>query len=652
MTPVTELGTPTPVPGVLRGLVGFTAVLRHAGLPVTTERVTAFLTAVDALGAGREQVYRAGLHTLCADPDDLPRYERAFVDWFDDDPRPARARRPRRTAARCPRCCPPATGGGTDGGRQRPAGAGERLGHRGAAPPRPRRAVGHRARAPARPARAAAPRAADPPVAAPVPARRGAADPRRTLRAALRTDGELCVLARRDRSRRPRKVVLLIDVSGSMEPYADALLRFAHVVVRRAPASTEVFTLGTRLTRVTRELRLRDPEHALAAAGRAIPDWSGGTRLGEVLAAFVDRWGRRGAARRAVVVVFSDGWERGDTALLGTQLARLRRLAHRLVWVNPHVGKAGYAPVQGGIVAALPHLDDLLAGHSLATLAESARGDGACVTWWRQLARWWADGEGRARWRPWSAPTVRRPASPARRCWSGPDGEAVGSVSGGCVEGAVYELGQQVRADGRPVLQRYGVSDDDAFAVGPDLRRDHRPVRREGGPRDVPAARRRRRGDREGAAGRRRHGRLRAAGAPRHAARGVAGPGRRAPPARARLDDAVRDDVRGLLDAGRNATLHYGVDGQRRGEGLDVFVESFAPPPRMIVFGAIDFAAAVAKIGSLPRLPGHGLRRPPGLRHRVAVPGRDTRSSSSGRTGTSPRRRRPGGSTGARRCAC
>jgi hypothetical protein len=202
------------------------------------------------------------------------------------------------------------------------------------------------------------------------PARRGAADPRRTLRAALRTDGELCVLARRARSRRPRKVVFLVDVSGSMESYADALLRFAHVVVRRAPASTEVFTLGTRLTRVTRELRLRDPEHALAAAGRAIPDWSGGTRLGEALAAFVDRWGRRGAARRAVVVVFSDGWERGDTALLATQLDRLRRLAHRLVWVNPHVGKAGYAPVQGGIVAALPYLDDLVAGHSLATLSE------------------------------------------------------------------------------------------------------------------------------------------------------------------------------------------------------------------------------------------------------------------------------------------
>jgi hypothetical protein len=355
----------------VRGLVGFTAVLRHAGLPVTTERVTAFLIAVDALGTGREQVYRAGLHTLCADPDDLPRYERAFVVWFDPDPRRARTTPQRPQTPRLSSLLPSGNADGADmgddGGPQvrASASAAEVLRHHDLGELSLTERAHLRALLallrpdpPTRPSRRRA------------PARRGAADPRRTLRAALRTDGELCVLARRDRSRRPRKVVLLIDVSGSMESYADALLRFAHVVVRRAPASTEVFTLGTRLTRVTRELRLRDPEHALAAAGRSIPDWSGGTRLGEVLAAFVDRWGRRGAARRAVVVIFSDGWERGDTALLGTQLARLRRLAHRLVWVNPHVGKAGYAPVQGGIVAALPHLDDLLAGHSLATLED------------------------------------------------------------------------------------------------------------------------------------------------------------------------------------------------------------------------------------------------------------------------------------------
>jgi uncharacterized protein with von Willebrand factor type A (vWA) domain len=367
-------GTAASDPGAsdpVRALVGFTAVLRYAGLAVTTDRVAAFLSAVDALGAEREQVYRAGLHTLCADPDDLPRYDRAFADWFDADPGPPRpprvAQRPPRRSTLLPAEPPAGHGDGNEPGQQvrAAAAATEVLRHRDLgelslverAHLRSLLAL-LRPEPPTRPSRRRA------------PARRGAADPRRTLRAALRTDGELCTLLRRDRARRPRKVVLLIDVSGSMETYADALLRFAHVVVRRAPASTEVFTLGTRLTRITRELRLRDPEHALAAAGRAIPDWSGGTRLGEVLAAFVDRWGRRGAARRAVVVVFSDGWERGDTAVLGTQLARLRRLAHRLVWVNPHVGKTGYAPVQSGIVAALPHLDDLLAGHSLATLEE------------------------------------------------------------------------------------------------------------------------------------------------------------------------------------------------------------------------------------------------------------------------------------------
>jgi uncharacterized protein len=132
----------------------------------------------------------------------------------------------------------------------------------------------------------------------------------------------------------------------------------------------DVFTLGTRLTRVTRAMRQRDPDRAIVAAGDTVPDWSGGTRLGETLRIFLDRWGQRGLARGAVVVVFSDGWERGDAALLGEQMHRLHRLAHRVVWVNPHVGKAGYQPVQQGIVAALPFVDDFVAGHSLATFAE------------------------------------------------------------------------------------------------------------------------------------------------------------------------------------------------------------------------------------------------------------------------------------------
>jgi uncharacterized protein with von Willebrand factor type A (vWA) domain len=167
---------------------------------------------------------------------------------------------------------------------------------------------------------------------------------------------------------KPRRLVLLLDVSGSMSPYADVLLRFAHAAVRVAPTTTEAFTVGTRLTRITRQLRLRDPEQALAAAGTAVPDWSGGTRLGESLRAFLDLWGQRGTARRAVVVVASDGWERGDAGLLGEQMGRLARLAHRVVWVNPHRGKDGFAPATAGMAAALPHLDDLLAGHTLDAL--------------------------------------------------------------------------------------------------------------------------------------------------------------------------------------------------------------------------------------------------------------------------------------------
>ncbi len=213
-----------------------------------------------------------------------------------------------------------------------------------------------------------------------------------------------------------------------------------------------------------------------------------------------------------------------------------------------------------------------------------------------KLARWWTDDKTVAL--ATVVGTYRSaPRQPGASMLVGPDGEAVGSVSGGCVEGAVYELGEQVRADGRPVLQRYGVSDDDAFAVGltcggiidlfvekvdratfPQLGEVAEAIAKE---QPVAVA-------------------TVVCGPPeRLGTRLIVWPDRvDGSTGSARLDDAVRDDVRGLLDAGRNGTLHYGVDGQRRGEGLDVFVESFAPPPRMIVFGAIDFASAVARMGS------------------------------------------------------
>jgi uncharacterized protein with von Willebrand factor type A (vWA) domain len=199
------------------------------------------------------------------------------------------------------------------------------------------------------------------------PWRRGEIDLQRTLRTTLRQMGEPGRVEHRRRGSTSRRVVLLVDVSASMRPYADAILRLAHLMVVSAPARgrVEVFTLGTRLTRVTLPLRTSDADRALVGAGEQVPDWSGGTRLGETMKAFLDRWGARGMARGAVVVVFSDGWERGDAVELGEQMKRLRRLAHRVVWVNPHRGKDGYEPVQRGIAAALPHCDDFVAGHSL-----------------------------------------------------------------------------------------------------------------------------------------------------------------------------------------------------------------------------------------------------------------------------------------------
>ena len=202
------------------------------------------------------------------------------------------------------------------------------------------------------------------------PSHRGEIDPRRTLREQLKRAGEPGPLSHRRPRTRPRRIVLLVDVSGSMEPYSDSLLRLGHRMSHAVPGRVEVFTIGTRLTRVTTALSFRDPEEALKAAGQSVPDWSGGTRLGESIRAFTTRWGQRGMARGSVVVIASDGWERGDPMLLGEQVARLQRLAHAVVWMNPHRGNAGYLPVQGGIAAVLPHVDQLVAGHSLASFAE------------------------------------------------------------------------------------------------------------------------------------------------------------------------------------------------------------------------------------------------------------------------------------------
>lgn len=354
-------------------LAGFARACRAAGLPVTPDRSRTFLAAVAAVGlAGRHGVYWSGRATLTAEPDQIAVYDRVFEAWFDGEA-------PRLTGQR--RAVPPRPLAGLtdtasgDGATDRdPADVEvvrarasdlDLLRHRDVADLTPGEkamlAQLFAALRPSAPRRRALRRR---------PHHRGEVDLRRTLRAELRRGGEVGPMLFRHLTSRPRRVVLVIDVSGSMDAYADALLRLAHVWLRSVPRGVEVFTCGTRLTRVTRALRVRDAEQALRQAGEQVPDWSGGTRLGEVLQAFLDRWGQRGMARGAVVVIFSDGWERGEVGLLAEQTARLHRLAHRVIWVNPHRGKAGYRPVQGGIVAALPNIDQLLAGHSLATFAE------------------------------------------------------------------------------------------------------------------------------------------------------------------------------------------------------------------------------------------------------------------------------------------
>lgn len=196
-------------------------------------------------------------------------------------------------------------------------------------------------------------------------------DLRRTLRRSLRTQGEPFDRAWRARTARRRPLVLILDISGSMAPYSRALMQFAYAAMA-AGRRVETFVFGTRLTRVTRTLRTKDPDRALHEIGRQVEDWEGGTRIGESLKALLDGWSQRAALRGAVVVFCSDGLERGDPDLLRAQMARLRRLAHRVIWVNPLKGSPRYEPLARGMAAALPSVDVFLSGHNLESLEHLA----------------------------------------------------------------------------------------------------------------------------------------------------------------------------------------------------------------------------------------------------------------------------------------
>lgn len=355
--------------------VAFARTLRGCGVAVPISAVVGFTEALGATGLDdRDHVFWAGRATLIRRPEDHGVYDRAFqVFWEDVRPNGEAEEEPETVSITL------AVDDGDQDGDDRPAAppsddptielrfsAAEVLRHKDfSAYDDAERAEAHRLMARMRvtgsPRRSLRLRGA----------RRGRPDLRRTVRAALRTDGEAIRRLHRAPATKHRRLVLLVDVSGSMEPYARSLLRFVQAAVA-GRRQVEAFALGTRLTRITRELGSRDPDRALRQATARVADWSGGTRLGDGLAYFNDEWGVRGMARGAVVVILSDGWDRGDPAVLGEQLERLGRVAHRIVWVNPLKVTPGYAPLARGMAAALPHVDRFIEGHSIAALEHLA----------------------------------------------------------------------------------------------------------------------------------------------------------------------------------------------------------------------------------------------------------------------------------------
>jgi uncharacterized protein with von Willebrand factor type A (vWA) domain len=375
----------------------FGQLLHAAGVPVTPERSGRFARAVALAGpVSVDDVYWLGRVTLLTGVEQIPTFDAVFGQVFrglvdvadqrgDPNAGPPTPIRPGRTrpspagsaAGALPPGTPPARPLASPGRR----GAGDRDPDASAPPavlaaaspeerlrdkdfgrltPEELDALRHiiagvALAAPLRPSRRRVPHS-----------RRGRLDVRATLRRAHRQGGDPVEWRRRRAKRRPRRLVLIADVSGSMEPYARAYLHLLHGAVRGAKA--EAFVFATRLSRLTRALGTTDADLALRRAAAAAPDWAGGTRIGTALADFNDRYGRRGIARGAVVVIVSDGWECGDAAVLGEQMARLARLAHRIVWVNPRAAADGYEPKVAGMAAALPHVDALVSGHSLDAL--------------------------------------------------------------------------------------------------------------------------------------------------------------------------------------------------------------------------------------------------------------------------------------------
>ena len=354
----------------MRHVVTFGRVLREAGLEVGPGRVVDALRALDAVDITRqEDVFFALRQTLVARQDELDLFDRAFTAWFLRAPvLPPEGRRTDEVARRVGETPTTQAGSGSPdeaGGDPVELGASghELLREKDFGEMSPvefalaRRLIA--AIADARPRRASRRRRRD--------LRGDRLDMRRLIRQSLRTGGDPVIRPVRARKRVPRKLVVLCDVSGSMDSYARALLLFLHAAVGSGPG-VEVFAFGTRLTRLTAELGTRDPAAALERCREATRDWGSGTRIGSSLAEFNDTYGRRALSRGAVVLIVSDGWERDGNELVTREMARLSRAAYALVWVNPLKGDPRYQPLAGGMRAALPYIDRFISGHNVRSL--------------------------------------------------------------------------------------------------------------------------------------------------------------------------------------------------------------------------------------------------------------------------------------------
>lgn len=350
----------------------FGRVLREAGLEVGPGRIADALGALDEVDLARQDdVYWSLRTTLVTRVEEIEPFDRAFNAWFLRAPvlPPARVRTQRLPRARRIRRGDPVRAGDQDS-QADPAEVGwsptEVLRHRDFAAMTPeefaRARVLMRKLATVRPQRRS--RRLRP------HARGQHLDLRRLARRSLATGGEPIARSFRRRIDVSRRLVLLCDISGSMEAYTRGLLLFMHAVVEAG--RVEVFAFGTRLTRLTGALRTRDPEKALEAAADAVVDWASGTLIGESLKRFNDEWGRRALSRGAVIVIVSDGWERQDPELVGREMARLARCAYAVVWVSPLKGNIRYEPLSAGMRAALPHVDRFLPGHNIASLEDLA----------------------------------------------------------------------------------------------------------------------------------------------------------------------------------------------------------------------------------------------------------------------------------------